>query len=282
MRLVIMGLIFATALVLGLFAYRLGHKPAGTVPVPVAQAVVVPVAPVAYLVAAHPLPPGTLARNEDFVAKTALPDALPRGAVLDTAETRADVRGAMIRTYLDTGAPLTASDFIRPRDRGFLAAVLAPDTRAVSIGVTAVTGVAGLIWPGDHVDVLLTQEFNQPGTRVGHVVTSETVLANARVIAVNQDIAQGAPANGISAGRVATTVTLQTTVDQAERLAVAGNLGHLSLAVRSSENVLAPNNRTGVAVSGNDVSHALSEATRATGSHVEVIQGGQRSEVLFK
>jgi len=279
MRLIVMGLIFATALVLGLFAYRLGHKPPGSVPVPTAQVVV---APVSYLVAAHPVPPGTLARNEDFATKTALPDALPAGAVVDNAETRADVRGAMIRNYIDTGMPLKAADFIRPRDRGFLAAVLPPDTRAVSIGVTAITGVAGLIWPGDHVDVLLTQEFNQPGERVSHVVTSETVLANARVIAVNQDIAQGAPANVTSAGRAATTVTLQTTVDQAERLAVAQNLGHLSLAVRSSENVQPPINRTGVAVSGNDVSHALSEASRATGSRMVVIEGAQRSEVLLK
>jgi len=274
MRLVVSGLIFAAVLVLGLFGYRLTHKTPGA-PVPVAVTT-------AYLVAAHPVPPGTLARNEDFVAKTVATGDLPDGAIADTAEARADVRGAMIRRFIEPGAPLLAADFIRPRDRGFLAAVLAPDTRAVSIGVTAISGVAGLIWPGDHVDVLLTQDIAQPGERVSHVVTSETVMANARVIAVNQDIAQGAPANGTSAGRATTTVTLQTNVDQAERLAVATNLGHLSLAVRSADNVQVPNDATGIAVSGTDVSQALSKASLTTGTHVQVIQGGQRSEVLFK
>ena len=171
---------------------------------------------------------------------------------------------------------------MRPRDRGFLAAVLAPGTRAVSIGVTAITGVAGLIWPGDHVDVILTQELPQGSERKGRVVTSETVLANVRIIAVDQDIAQGARSNGTAAGRASATVTLQTTVDQAERLAVAGQLGHLSLAVRASENGQAANDATGLAVSGTDVSQALSKASVATGSHMQVIEGGQRSEVTFK
>lgn len=274
MRALMTGLLLAVTLVLGVFAWRVMHRPGG--PASVARA------SVTYLVAARPVPPGTLARNEDFVPKTIAGDTAPPGVVLDTPANRADVIGAMVRTYIESGAPLLSADVIRPRDRGFLAAVLAPDTRAVSIGVTALTGVAGLIWPGDHVDVLLTQEFAQPGERVPHAVTSETILANVRVIAVNQDIAQGAPANGTSAGHAATTVTLQTTVDQAERLAVAQNLGHLSLAVRSSENVQAPSNATGVAVTGTDVSEALSKASAATGSHVQVIQGGQRSEVLFK
>ena len=51
------------------------------------------------------------------------------------------------------------ADVLRPRDRGFLAAVLAPGTRAVSIAVDPVSGVGGLIWPGDRVDVILTQEI---------------------------------------------------------------------------------------------------------------------------
>ena len=108
------------------------------------------------------------------------------------------------------------------------------------------------------------------------------MLANVRIIAVDQDIAQGARSNGTAAGRASATVTLQTTVDQAERLAVAGQLGHLSLAVRASENGHAANDATGLAVSGTDVSQALSKASVATGSHMQVIEGGQRSEVTFK
>jgi pilus assembly protein CpaB len=277
LRLVVTGLICATALVLGLFFYRMNHQ----LPT-IAQLHTPPPVLIPYLVAARPVPPGTLVRNEDFVTKAVTAENLPPGAIIETPESRADVRGALIRRFVESGSPLLAADFMRPRDRGFLAAVLAPGTRAVSIGVTAITGVAGLIWPGDHVDVILTQELAQAAERAGRVVSSETVLANVRIIAVDQDIAQGGRANSTAAGHVGTTVTLQTTVDQAERLAVAGQLGHLSLAVRASENGQATNDSTGVAVSGVDVSQALSKASAATGSHMQIIQGGQRSEVTFK
>ena len=274
LRLVVAGLIFATALVLGLFGYRLSYQAEQAAPVLIS-----------YLVAARPVPPGTLVRNEDFVTKSATAENLPPGAIVDTPEARADVLGALIRYFVESGKPLMEADFVRPRDRGFLAAVLAPGTRAVSIGVTAITGVAGLIWPGDHVDVILTQELAQGAERNGRVVTSETVLGNVRIIAVDQDLAQGGRANGTAAaaaGHVGNTVTLQTTVDQAERLAVAGQLGHLSLAVRASEIGQARNDATGAAVSGADVSLALSKASVTSGSHMQIIQGGQRSEVTFK
>lgn len=276
LRVVVTGLVVATMLVLGLFVYRLKHTHE------MAQVAVAPPVLIAYLVAAHPVPPGTLVRNEDFVTKAGTAENVPPDAILDNVDSRNDVRGALIRRFVETGKPLLTADFMRPRDRGFLAAVLAPGTRAVSIGVTAITGVAGLIWPGDHVDVILTQELGQNGDAKGRVVTSETVLANVRIIAVDQDIAQGAKVNSTVAGHAGTTVTLQTTVDQAERLAVAGQLGHLSLAVRASENGLATNDSTGAAVTGTDVSQALSKASVKAGSHMQIIQGGQRSEVTFK
>ncbi len=277
LRVVVTGLICATALVLGLFAYRLSQQPQGIALLPTAGPV-----QISYLVAARQVPPGTLVRNEDFITKTATAENLPPGAIVDTVEARSDVRGALIRRFVESGNPLLAADFMRPRDRGFLAAVLAPGTRAVSIGVTAITGVAGLIWPGDHVDVILTQELAPGPERKGRVVSSETVLANVRIIAVDQDIAQGGRTTATAAGHVGTTVTLQTTVDQAERLAVAGQLGHLSLAVRASENGQATNDTAGASVSGTDVSQALSKASISTGSHMQVIEGGQRSEVTFK
>ena len=98
-----------------------------------------------------------------------------------------------------------STDVTRSRERGFLSAVLCPGTRAVSIGVDQVSGVAGLIWPGDQVDVILTQEFT-PADR-GRIVTSETILTDVRVIAVDQDIAQGAGSG--TAGKMAATVTFE-------------------------------------------------------------------------
>jgi pilus assembly protein CpaB len=276
-RVLMIVLMIATAGSLGLIAYQLGNRP-GSVSAPGVKVA----GPVTYLVASRPLSPGTLVRNEDFTPRTVASDALPPGAVIDTPDARAEIRSSLVRHYLEPGTAVTRGDIIRPHDRGFLAAVLAPDTRAVSIAVNAVSGVAGLISPGDHVDVILTQEIAQSAGRTQHMVTSETVLANVLVIAVDQDIAQGAPTSGAPVTLPASTVTIQTSVDQAERVAVATRLGSLSLAVRASgkegPNELPP----GTAVSSADVSQSLAKATISDGYHVEVIQGGSRSEVMFK
>ena len=93
-------------------------------------------------------------------------------------------------------------------------------TRAVSIGVDPVSGVSGLIWPGDHVDVILTQELENAPVATG--CSSETILTNVRVIAHRPGDRPGRAASGSEvAGKLARTVTLQVDRDQAEKLAVA-------------------------------------------------------------
>ena len=128
-------------------------------------------------------------------------------------------------------------NILRPRERGFLASVLAPDSRAVSINVDAASGVSGLIWPGDYVDVVLTQEPTtgaEDKTGQQHGVLSETVVQNVRVVAIDQEIVQGGPANNATAGKVARTVTLQLVPEQVKKVTVAGQRGKLTLAVRSA------------------------------------------------
>jgi pilus assembly protein CpaB len=204
---------------------------------------------------------------------------------MDSAEERTAMRGAVLRHFLDIGAPVTNADVVRAHDRGFLATVLAPGTRAVTIGVDQVAGVAGLIWPGDLVDVILTQQFDAQ-TPLSRRVLSETVLTAVRVIAVDQDIVQGgAPVPGASssaaalAGRPAKTVTLQVGSDEAERLTTAQHLGHLALAVRAVGD--APSVPTQAVVYGGDVSPSLSRLPLPTGSHVQVIEGDKQREVSF-
>src|SRR5262249_32069993 len=148
---------------------------------------------VGYFVAAHPLPAGTLAREEDFTVRSVAPGSVPSGAVIDTPGVRIGLRGSLVRTFLDTGSLVTSQNVLRPRDRGFLASVLAPGTRAISINVDAESGVSGLIWPGDYVDVVLTQVIDK--TDLAHGTLSETVLHNVRIIAIDQEIMQGVPAN---------------------------------------------------------------------------------------
>ncbi|HET6607328.1 MAG TPA: Flp pilus assembly protein CpaB [Rhodopila sp.] len=274
-RTIVILLILGTAGVLGTMAYQLAQRPA-----PAAVAAVLPApAKVAYLIAARPLPLGTLARADDFATRTVPATQLPANAIVDTPDARANVRGAFIRRYLESGATLTSADFMRPHERGFLAAVLAPNTRAVSIGVNAVSGVAGLVSPGDQVDVILTQEIAPAQGKTGRTVTSETVLSNVRVLAVDQDVTQGGQSSLFANARTATTVTLEATPKEAERLAVAMHLGQLSLAIRSVEDT-SPSG--GGSVSGADVSSALAKAGGNAGSRVQIIQGDQRAEVIFR
>ena len=185
-----------------------------------------------YLVAARPLPAGTLARDEDFAVRKTTP--VPAEAILDTPDAKAGLRGSLVRKFLDAGVAITAEDVLRPRDRGFLASVLAPDTRAVSIKVDAESGVSGLIWPGDYVDVVLTQ-VNDKADPAKRALSGASVLHNIRIIAIDQDIVQGAKdTKGSTAGRETHTVSLQLTPEQVKTIAVAEGLGKLSLAIRSA------------------------------------------------
>lgn len=287
MRLIMVILILATVGALGMIAYQVAApKRAAQVAAPTPAPA--PVLPVRVMVAARVLPPGTLVRDTDIAIKPMPREIMAPGALADDDEGRGIVTGALVERTIEQGQPITAASLLRTRDRGFLAAVLAPGTRAVSIGVDPITGVSGLIWPGDHVDVILTQELDRgAGTAAGTSgkrVIGETVLTNIRVIAIDQDIVQGAPRGSNVAGKLATTVTLQANADEAEKLAVAGQLGHLSLAIRAFGDSIAGSGtaKPKVTITGDDVSPALSASNGVGKSKVQVIQGDQRSEVIFR
>ena len=176
--------------------------------------------------------PGDLASGVTTV------NAVPIGATLDSPANRSALIGSMIRVPISPGAPVLSSAIIHPGDHGFLAAVLAPGMRAVTVGVDAVSGAAGLIWPGDHVDVLLTQTLDDPTVPLGQRIAAELVLVNVRVIATGQQLVQGSVTSADPAKAPppeASTVTLEVTSDQAERCEVATHLGPLSLVVHSAE-----------------------------------------------
>jgi pilus assembly protein CpaB len=232
------------------------------------------------LVAARALPPGTLLKDEDLAVREMPQDGVPPAIALDSQ--REEVRGGLVRRYLEPAQPLMRDDVLRPRDRGFLAAVLNGGHRAASIGVDAVTGTAGLIWPGDQVDVILTQELAAGDAPLGRRVVGETVLADRRVIAVDQTITQGPAAGETGPGRIARTVTLEVTADQAERLAVASRLGRLSLTVRPIEKGLGTEPAPSGPIFGADVSNALSGSLVSEGVRMRVIQGSDVNDVVFR
>jgi pilus assembly protein CpaB len=109
---------------------------------------------------------------------------------------------------------------------------LAADSRAISIKVDEESGVSGLIRPGDHVDVVLTQVFEKadPARRA----LSETLLRNVRIIAIDQEIVQGGRSATPTVGKTTQTVSLELTPEQVKKVTVAKQLGTLSLAVRAA------------------------------------------------
>lgn len=237
LRLSIIFVFMLATVALGLIAYNM-NMPKAQVPV-LEVAEKAPAPTVGYFVAAHPLPRGTLARDDDFTVRSVpSSDVVPAGALLDTADVKIGLRGALVRNFLDTGSPVTSKDILHPRERGFLASVLAPDSRAVSINVDAASGVSGLIWPGDYVDVVLTQESTTPAESKNpdhqHGTLSETVVQNVRIVAIDQEIVQAGPAGNAAAGKVAHTVSLQLAAEQVKKVTVAAQLGKLTLAVRSA------------------------------------------------
>jgi len=234
------------------------------------------------LAASHSLRAGTLLRPEDITAIEVPPADIPRGARRDTPVGRTELLGAMLRHTLSAEEIMLPGDIVRTGDRGFLAAVLAPGRRAITIGVDAVSGTAGLIWPGDHVDVILTQAIEDTTAAPGRRVSGETVMHDIRVIAIDQDLTQGATRDtvpGVAPGTVVTaanrTVTLEASPDQAERVAVATRLGHLSLSVIAAEDAApdAAPARAAAITWGGDVSPALQAGHAAGTNTIRVFLG---------
>jgi len=251
-----------------------------------APPVVAPPPKVRMIVAARPLSIGTLLKDEDFRETEVGADAVPEGAFTSGTASLAELRGALLRRFIDPNQPVIATDVLRPRDRGFLAAVLRPGTRAIAIGVDAVTGTAGLIWPGDEVDLILTQnlqqQLGQGPESAGRRVVGETILSAVRVIAVDQQISHSGT-DATAARVVARTVTLEVTPEQAERLAVAVQLGRISLAVRSIEGVPEATGPRPSLVFGSDVSSALTgPQAPSPATRMRIIQGGSQQEVTFR
>lgn len=231
LRLSIITVLLLATTALGLIAYNMNLPK--DAPVQITEKATTPApATVGYFVAARPLSRGTLARDEDFTIRSVAPERVPAGAILETPDSKAGLPGSLVRKFVDAGSPITLQDILRPKDRGFLASVLAPDSRAISIKVDEETGVSGLIRPGDYVDVVLTQVFDKadPARRA----LSETVLRNVRIIAIDQEIAQGGRAISAAVGKIAQTVSLELSPEQVKKVTVAKQLGTLSLAVRSA------------------------------------------------
>jgi pilus assembly protein CpaB len=186
------------------------------------------------LVAAVALPPGTIVKPGQLRWQP-WPAGLATGDFLTQANTRLeDMSGAVVRNAVAAGEPLSAGRLVQPGDRGFLAAVLRPGYRAVTVTVTAATGVGGFVVPGDHVDVILNMSLNNPDgqRRVG----SETILQDVRVLGMDQRASEANTTGKDSEKKVAVvpqTATLEVTPKGAEIIGAATQVAPISLSLRS-------------------------------------------------
>jgi pilus assembly protein CpaB len=201
----------------------------------------------AVLSASRQMPFGTLLRREDL-QWVDLPDGADtnglfvRGVVPDD-----ELYGAALRIEVVAGQAVTANMVVRPGDRAFLASVLTPGMRAVSVNLATGSSVGGLVQPGDRVDILLLQAFAQEPALSPRRAASETILTNVRIIAIDQRLLPTAirPSDDVPGSlrggpppidpRAQRNVTLEASPEDSERLLLANELGRLDLALRSHE-----------------------------------------------
>jgi len=197
-----------------------------------AAAPAVPVGP-KILVAKKALPVGTII-DADSLSWQPWPKELMQGAYYTEGQPDANVQklfGTVVRYQITAGQPLTRGSVVGPEDRGFLAAALGPGMRAVTVPVNASTGVAGFIFPGDHVDLVLNQQVTGGGDGPALKV-SETIVRNLRVLATDQRFTDK-DEDGKTKVKTFTNVTFEVTPKIAEKISVAQSVGTLSLSLRS-------------------------------------------------
>jgi len=197
-----------------------------------AAAATVPVGP-KVLVAKKALPVGTIIDADSFAFQP-WPKELMQSAYYVEGQGDNDPKklmGTVVRYAVTAGQPVTRGSLVGPQDRGFLAAALGPGMRAVTVPVNNSTGVAGFVFPGDHVDMVLTQSVRGGGDGPPLNV-SETVVRNVRVLATDQRVTSTGD-DGKTKVETFSNVTLEVTPRIAEKIAVSQSIGTLSLSLRS-------------------------------------------------
>ncbi|MBI0474013.1 Flp pilus assembly protein CpaB [Sphingomonas sp. MA1305] len=142
------------------------------------------------------------------------------------------LQGTVVRNAITAGQPVTTGALVKPGDRGFLAAALGPGMRAVTVSVSGQAAVAGFVFPGDRVDLVLTQSVAGGGDGAPLKV-SETIMRNIRVLATDQRTDNVVGEDGKTKVSNYSNVTFEATPKMAEQIAVAKTLGDLSLSLRS-------------------------------------------------
>ena len=190
------------------------------------QALARPAAPQKFvLVARGAILRGQILKPQDLSWQVWPEGGIDKNYIQVGTRTAESFAGWVARDPFAAGEPISDAKIVSPGSRGFLAAVLRPGMRAISVPVSVTSGISGFVFPGDQVDILITH-------RTGHGESqheaAETVLQDVRVIGIDQKLDSK---NGEAL--VAHTATFEVTPKQSEMIAVATEIGKLSLTLRS-------------------------------------------------
>ena len=149
-------------------------------------------------------------------------DAVPAGAFHKVADALKGGR-RIVLAAIEPNEPVLALKVTGPGQRATLSSLVKDGMKAVTIRVNDVEGVGGFVLPGDHVDVVLTRN------KSGSAPTSEIVLQNTRVLAVDQSADERA-----TKATVSKSVTLEVDTVDAQKVWLAASVGNLSLLLRKA------------------------------------------------
>jgi pilus assembly protein CpaB len=189
------------------------------------------------LIARSSIQRGQLLKPEDFAWEPWPESGIDKNYIVIGAKTPDAYAGWVARFPISAGEPVTEAKIVSPGNRGFLAAALRPGMRAVSVPVTLTSGISGFVFPGDQVDLVVTFNSPEPPPHgdaapgpLRDVKASETVLRDVRVIAIDQKL------DSSKAGEANVnlkTATLEVTPKESAIIALASEMGKLSLSLRS-------------------------------------------------
>jgi pilus assembly protein CpaB len=140
-----------------------------------------------------------------------------------------EITGSIARAPFIAGEPIREQKLVKADGSGFMAAILPAGYRAISTEISPETGAGGFILPNDRVDVILTKREKNPDSKGPDISSSEIILTNVRVLAIDQAPKEKEGSNSL----VGKTVTLELKPEQAETLARSRQSGTLTLALRS-------------------------------------------------
>jgi pilus assembly protein CpaB len=223
-RLVVLGVAVAAGGVAALLAGRSNKPPE---PKPQQQ---VKIETVDVLVAKGDIPMGHTLSPQDMQWQAWPPDTNIANAVKkkDRPDAIEKLSGSIARLPFVAGEPIREAKLVNAKGSGFMAAILPSGMRAVSTQISPETGAGGFILPNDHVDVILTRRESEKSGG-SETQTSEMILKNIRVLAIDQTISEK-DGQKVITGK---TATLELSPRQAETLTLAQKLGSISLALRS-------------------------------------------------